>query len=310
MAMVSRPNWKICRVGAECRRQVATGDDVGRVESESEKKEPVLGEVFCANVFGHYIFVHEAMALLSRSGGSGGDGQRGRVVWIGTGEVTSRHFDINDLQGLKSLEAYEHTKRLIDLLILGGNGPAQAEAHKYLAIDSTAHEQQAEKDLEQSLYIVSEQDLSASQASSSRRASSQKSGVDAVPPAMYIAHPGVCLTAIAPLSIFMTWMQIATIYIARWLGSRWHTNTPYKGATSAAWLALTPDEELAREDAERKKWGSMVTRWGEESVVETPVDGWGLGGESKTEAYGDDARMVWKDMEALRKMWTKKVKSE
>jgi 3-keto steroid reductase len=298
VAMVSRPNWKICRVGAQTQLQV-TGDV--RSEEGNASDEPILGEVFCANVFGHYLFVHENLGLLSR--GLTDELSLGRVIWIGTGEVMARHFSIDDIQALKSMEAYEATKRLMDLLILGAQDGAKSEAEQYLTIDATALEQ--ERDIEQSLYIVSEKDLTASSPSSSDVRNSQS--CDTIPPQMYISHPGVCLTAIAPLNFFMTWMQIATIYIARWLGSKWHTNTSYKGATSTVWLTLASEEILIEEKAPLKKWGSMVSRWGKESAVETPVDGWGLEGEAVNEEYSENARKVWKEMESLRKEWTERL---
>jgi 3-keto steroid reductase len=298
VAMVSRPNYKICRVGASTRLQL-TGDVR---DKDGEADEPVLGEVFCANVFGHYIFVHETLGLLSR-GGSNEDHQQGRVIWIGTGEATASHFNLDDFQGLESLESYEHTKRLMDILILGAQNGAQSEANQYLAQDVPSREE--DKDIEHSMYIVSKEDFS--QSSSGSSAPSSQSN-DLTPPKMYITHPGVCLTAIAPLNLFMTWLQIATIYIARWCGSKWHTNTPYKGATSAVWLALASNEALEEENAAVKKWGSMVSRWGKESVTETPVDGWGIAGEEEKGEYGVLARKVWREMEHLRKDWTDRVK--
>jgi len=51
----------------------------------------------------------------------------------------------------------------------------------------------------------------------------------------------------------------------------------------------------------------MVSRWGKESAVETPVDGWGLEGEAVNEEYSENARKVWKEMESLRKEWTERL---
>ncbi|RPB03924.1 hypothetical protein L873DRAFT_1833316 [Choiromyces venosus 120613-1] len=90
--------------------------DVGWVT----KQEGVLsGEevptVFAANVFGHYLLVHEVMDLLA-SGGSGGG--RGRIIWTSSLEAYSWTLSKDDIQGLRASHSYESSKCLTDVLTL------------------------------------------------------------------------------------------------------------------------------------------------------------------------------------------------
>lgn len=75
-----------------------------------------LGEVFTANVFGHYYLAHELMPLL-RNGA-------GRVLWSGSLEAYEWTFDADDLQSLRASHSYEASKRLIDVLALSSGHPA------------------------------------------------------------------------------------------------------------------------------------------------------------------------------------------
>ena len=82
-------------------------------------------------------------------------------------------------------------------------------------------------------------------------------------------------------------MQIA-FYIARWLGSPWHTITAYKGAVAPVWLALASREEIEDLETEggKGKWGSGCDWRGRERVERTGVGGWGIGGR-----VGESGRM-------------------
>ena len=96
------------------------------------------------------------------------------------------------------------------------------------------------------------------------------------------------------------YLMTAAFYLARWVGSPWHTVTAYKGACAPVWLALASQEELdAVEDKEGAgKWGSSVDNWGEERVIRTEVQGWGLGGKVG-DNIGSPKRRRPKDAEDL-----------
>lgn len=78
--------------------------------------QPELGEVFCANVFGHYLLTRELMPLLSRN-----DGPPSRVVWTSSIDAEEKHLDFNDFQAMRSKGPYESSKRITDLMCLGSN---------------------------------------------------------------------------------------------------------------------------------------------------------------------------------------------
>ena len=98
---------------------------------------------------------------------------------------------------------------------------------------------------------------------------------------MYDTHPGVVNTSISGLHWFISIFMVMGMYIARWVGSPWHSVTPYKGAVSAVFAVLAPPSQLSdREAREGKgKWGSSTDVFGNERVVRTEIEGWGYGGE-------------------------------
>ncbi|KAF2153944.1 hypothetical protein K461DRAFT_292637 [Myriangium duriaei CBS 260.36] len=70
--------------------------------------EPALGEVFAANVFGHYLLCHWLGDVL----------RGGRVVWTSSVEVFTHSFEVGDVQGLGTDAAYDSSKRLTEILAL------------------------------------------------------------------------------------------------------------------------------------------------------------------------------------------------
>ena len=121
-------------------------------------------------------------------------------------------------------------------------------------------------------------------------------------------------------------------YLARWVGSPWHTISAYKGACAPVWLALASQEELdtlERRDG-KGKWGSAVDWKGDERVMRTEVEGWGFGGkvrdrpkgemrkgrrrgvkdlsEVEREEFEELGRRCWGQMEDLRKQWEGRLK--
>ena len=93
--------------------------------------------------------------------------------------------------------------------------------------------------------------------------------------------------------------MLGAFYLARWLGSIWHTIDPYVGATAPVWLALASEETLESFEAplsadvssgneskqeqhmiakRASKWGSATDADGRERVERTEVEGWGWEG--------------------------------
>jgi 3-keto steroid reductase len=291
---VTWPEFKLSPVGRLTKSQLAP-PGVAR-----DASEPPLGVVFCANVFGHYMLAHGLMPLLRFC-----DPQTpGRIIWISSVEVSGRDFNPDDLQGLASENAYGHSKRLTDLMALTAEGqPATAKM-----VDSycdTEHTKGANGPI-----TVSSK------------------------PLIYVAHPGICATSIVPLMLPLYWAMLLAMYIARWIGSPWHTITVEAAACAPVWLALGPenDQEGNASDKDRHgvKWGSATDRWGSVRVAKTDVEGWGLDGSGMpvdwwakggrgrmrgakdanredVETFVEEGAKVWREMEQLRKEWEERL---
>lgn len=207
---------------------------------EASSEEPPLGEVFSANVFGHYMLVHWLMPILWRSNDA-------RIVWLSSLEAYEYSFDIRDLQGITSLQAYESSKRLTDILVLSSELP--------------------ETKVDFARFLENGRSKAVGMPLGER-------------PKMYVCHPGIVATSIFPLPFILNLLMTAAFYLARLLGSMWHTCSAYKGACAPVWLALSPRSTMdgfeKREG--QAKWGSAVDQFGEERAEPTEVDHWGYGG--------------------------------
>ncbi|KAL8733080.1 MAG: hypothetical protein Q9181_003701 [Wetmoreana brouardii] len=273
---VTYPTFKVSGVGDTTAPQVWDAS-----LSTTQQEQPALGDVFCSNVFGHYLLVHGIASLLSNSSTT-----PGRILWVGSLEAYESTFSTSDIQGLSSSSAYESSKRLTDILALSSTLPSTQPFVRQFLPPAANHR----------------------------------------PPRQYVAHPGICATNIVPLHWILVYIMTAAFYLARWIGSPWHTVTAYKGACAPVWLALVSQEELdAIEEKEGAgKWGSGVNNRGEERVLRTEVQGWGVGG-----SVGDNVglpkrrrprevldlsnegrerfellgRECWQSMERLRQEW-------
>ena len=286
---VTWPNFKIARVGVANERQTKS------------EEEPVLGEVFCANVLGHYMLAHNVTPLLEQARAPDGPG---RIVWVTSIEATYKFFNVDDIQGLRSHAPYESSKALTDILALTSDLPSVSP----WAEDSF---------------------LRSSDISNKKSESKTKDEL----PVTYLAHPGICSTSIVPLILPLVWAMEATFYFARLLGSPWHPISTYIGACAPVFLALASKNAIDAEEAPYRqagggkvKWGSTSTLFGTGGYASTETDGWGHGGvigrpvveadrrrqrkrgaidltRDDKEHFEDMARQCWKQMEELRIQW-------
>lgn len=244
---VSWPAFKIARTGEVTEPQTGL------------ETEPRLGSVFCANVFGHYMLAHNVVPLLKKSGRPNGPG---RVVWVSSLEATVNMFDIDDIQGLRSQAPYESSKALTDILAVTSNLPSAAPWVK-------------------SFYSVDKPKAIANGNANGTQDDKQPGPT----PNIYLSHPGICGSGILPLNLPLFYLMLSAFWMARILGSPWHTLSTYLGACAPVWLALSPQSVLdnaespyARAGGGRVKWGSSCSRFGCDQPVSTEVDGWGYGG--------------------------------
>lgn len=217
---------------------------------------------------------------------SNATGTPGRIVWISSLEAYPSLFSISDIQGLSSPSAYESSKRLTDVLALSSSLSSTQPFVRHFLPPPRDHG----------------------------------------PPKQYVAHPGICATNIVPFHWILVYLMTAAFYVARWVGSPWHTVTAYKGACAPVWLALASQEELdALEDNEGVgKWGSGINVRGQERPTRTEVHGWGMGGKvgdnvglpkRKRPREAEDltkedrerfellGRECWQSMERMREQW-------
>ena len=321
ISAVTWPTFKIGTVGEITEPQRVLRDSFKDVRGLPDATPP-LGQVFTSNVFGHYILCHSLVPLLRASP------DQGRIVLISSIEPSPSHFNINDIQGLKSDKSYESSKRLTDILVLTSSlpgtkpfiqrflsGPTSTSSH---TVRSPSEGQILELGAPSSGIVLADNEYQPSFNMS---------------PKIYLCHPGVCATSIVPLPLILTYAMMLGFLIARWLGSPWHTSTAYKGACAPVWLTLTEQEEL--EDMEQKdgkaKWGSCTDRAGYERVMRTVVEGWGLGGrmgeeklakrkgtrpgtlevtKEDREDFEQLGRDCWGQMEALRLEWAARMEGK
>lgn len=265
-----------------------------------DEEEPPLGEVFCANAFGHYILCHELMPLLRLSTRDSGRG--GKIIFIGSIDGLAKYFDIEDIQGLAAREegdAYGSSKRLFDYMVM----TSQSASTRRYTQSFYDHPAVADK--------------------------------NAAPPTLYLAHPGIFGSDILPTHVVLACMWTLLSYLIRILGSPWHVVTSYSAATAPTWVALTDDEVLEDMGGSSIKWGSSVDRRGEERVKMTEIEGWGWNGQTGAKAqlhglssgekrlgrrrnavdvtqkelveFEETGIEVWRQMEELRNDWDRRL---
>ena len=294
---VTYPPYKIAARGRITPRQL----ELNGSTSKSAREEPPLGEVFCANTLGHYMLAHYLMPLLRRSR------QQGRIIWISSLEAYADAFSLQDFQGLVSDSPYEASKRLTDVLALSSKSHAASPYTKQFfdgRLENTRGTSQSPGSSDDYDQLLS--------------------------PTMHVCQPGVCATAIFPLAIFLQWAMFASMYLARWMGSVWHSCTPYKGACAPVWLALASQQTIDRLESDDGpgKWGSATDVFGRERVERTEVEGWGWSGKvgeirgpararkrgaqdltrEQREEFDVLGRDCWAQMEEVREEWESRLK--
>ncbi|KAL2824845.1 hypothetical protein BJY01DRAFT_230364 [Aspergillus pseudoustus] len=293
---VTWPTFKLAPVGMIIDNQTKIVTD----------KEPRLGTVFCANVFGHYMLTHNVMPLLHRSGSPN---RPGRVVWVSSLEASSKFLNIDDIQGLRTPAPYEASKALTDVLSLTAQLPSTAPWTKsFYSVDPKTENDSTE--------------------------------TASTPPNTYLSHPGICSTGIVPLHPILFYCMLAAFWLARLLGSPWHTLSTYLGACAPTWIALSSQSELDAAEAPyvahgggKVKWGSSATLFGVDKPASSEVEGWGHGGVVGPAVIEEDrlrrrkrgardataeekelfeylGRQCWRQMEELRQQWDELLDEE
>lgn len=117
----------------------------------------------------------------------------------------------------------------------------------------------------------------------------------------YLVHPGFCSTNIVAETMHPTLVPLigplwtSIFYLARSLGSHFHTATAYNGAYAAARVAIDP--EVYNNNT---KWGSAGAWDGQSLVLDTKYD----------EIDASMATQVVKEMNDLRDQWTRRLSTK
>ncbi|KAG8530926.1 uncharacterized protein KY384_004283 [Bacidia gigantensis] len=258
------PTYKITSIGDLTESQEAIDGTL-----EDEEKEVPLGQIFASNVLGHYILTHLLFPILSAAP------EGGRIIFISSLEAYAHAFSLDDFQGLQTAKSYESSKRLADLLVLTSDLSSTSPfTTRFLAPPAS-----------NPLKGIQLHDNAPSSSSSSDRGIELADHTNSYPampskPALYVAHPGICQTSFVPMPAILVFFASLAFYLARLLGSPWHTVSSYKGAVAPVWLALASRDEIDDLETEggKGKWGSGCDWLGREKVVRTGVKGWGVGG--------------------------------
>jgi len=329
---VTRPRFKIGSLGKVCKpliqrypttmgKQLGTEEqgkesmDKGMLDKEQEayntqsdstsEAEPPLGEIFTANVFGHYMLGHYLSPIIAL----GCAPQGGRIIWVSSVEADLGAFDghaDDDIMGLKSDVVYEDMKRLVDILALTADlESTRPWVDGYFSASSTTTGNTSEDNtssLSDPTSTIQTQTRPAKEETLQQRRHHH----------MYLTHPAICMTEVLPQPIYIKITTFFIFWLARLFGSIWHPIQPYKGAVSAVWVALADastlesfeedgnassssttapklKDEAGDEDEKggkrerykytgKGKYGSATNGWGVERVERTEVDGWGYDG--------------------------------
>ncbi|KAI1777098.1 hypothetical protein F4818DRAFT_336333 [Hypoxylon cercidicola] len=286
------PSFKKALPAAVLDQQKLLGDSGS---SDLKSEPPELAEVFCANIFGHYVLAHELLPLLSRSSP---DEPQGRIIWTSTIDAGTEHLRFDDFQARRYSPPYESSKRITDLLSLTVDLPSVKKmSGRFFASPSAADKP--------------------------------------IKPRFYLSHPGVVCSPLFPLNWFLFWAYWYAMLLARWCGSSWHPVKAYLGACASVWLALADQETLDALNAERSKWGASCTPLGYAAPKKTEIEGWAWEGrvedrealekddpsagvlrksrgrkwdaveltEEKRADFEEDGRKCWAELERLRTAW-------
>lgn len=260
-------------------------------------KEPPLGEIFCANVFGHYLLSHELMPLLSKIDSAS------RVIWTSSLEAVRESFDISDIQGLRTSRSYESCKYLTDLLALTSNLPSTQPWVKNFLDSSTDGNSQTKPNI-----YVSHPGIC---------------GTSILPLALPLFY--LMLSSFWLARMFGSPWHVMSSYRGA-CASVWLSLSPQSVLDEA-------EDKYKRLGGGKVKWGSSCDRSGRLNVACTEVEGWGYGGlvggpvfeedksrrrkpgakdlttEGKVE-FEELGRKSWQEMEQLRVQWVALLSEE
>ena len=244
------PEFMVCDVGALAPRQIAGYGKVHTFE------EPRLGQVFTANVLGHYMLTHWLSPLLR---------PESRIVWIGSISSTNENFSLDDMQGFGANKAYEASKRLTDLLVLSSELPSTKRYMDDFLPTPSPRSSTAARTLSKPKMYVAHPGVIATNIS----------GLNAF------------------ISVFMLMaLYIVRLIGSPWHPIDPYKGA----ISAVYALLSPASQLPALEQNEGKgKWGSSTSVFGEERVARTEVEGWGYTGVVGAQVPHGAVRAKWPD---------------
>ncbi|MCJ1414255.1 3-keto-steroid reductase [Xylographa parallela] len=271
-------------------KDATESSDISTLSSTSPgASEPPLGEIFSANIFGHYLLAHALTPLLAH-----GSYPPARIICVSSLDTPDHAFSLTDLQGLTTTQAYHSSKRLTDILALTAALPtSKPYADKFFTPPGASRPLAPHP-----RFYVCHPGISATD----------------IFPLVFVLKWMKILTFYVARWLGSPWHNISTRKGACapvWLA-----------------LATQETLDGLEEQGGLGKWGSATDAGGSERVRRTEVDGWGYGGKvgqgteygqrgrrrgakeltvEDREAFEDLGREAWKEMEALREEWEERL---
>jgi len=214
----------------------------------------------------------------------------GRVIWTSSMTAEKACFDLQDWQGLESVQPYESSKWVTDLVAIRLNdvwsGRSSSGPDEKSLSDSTSSSA-SESNITQTSSIASRR--------VTRSSSKQAFGsLDTTPKKHIISittHPGVVASGIGGLAFWIVLLRVGVHYLVRLIGESSQTITSYHGALSNSYVALkTPVDKLDP----RSRYGSRVKTLGQEFLEVKKV----------LEYEEGQAKVVMDELEKLRLKFT------
>ncbi|KAF9273275.1 hypothetical protein BGZ68_001663 [Mortierella alpina] len=251
------------------------------VQPKQHLTEDGLGNVLACNVFGHYLMIKGLEDVLSRT-----EDDPGRVIWTSSMTAEKASFDIQDWQGLESVQPYESSKWVTDLVAIRLNdvwsGRISGESDSVSSSVSESNISQIDNSVANRRVTRS----SSKQAFASPTWNAPKKHIISI-----TTHPGVVASGIGGLAFWIVLLRVGAHYFVRLIGEASQTITSYHGALSNSYVALkTPVDKLDP----RSRYGSCVKPFGQEFLEVKKV----------LEYEEGQAKVVMDELEKLRLKFT------
>ena len=278
---VTYPSFSTGSIGLLTRPQL----DPLSAGNKSFSEEPPLGQIFTANIFGHYLLAHALTPLLSRA-----SPDAGRIIGVSSLEALGSYFSLSDLQGLAIEKVYGSSKRLTDILFLTAAMPA---TKPYVESFFTTPKDSKPLHPQPRFYVC--------------QPGICKTGIFPLP---------LVMVWVQTLALYIArWLGSPWHPISTYKGAV----SPVWLA-----LAAQETLDGIEKQGGVGKWGSSTDALGRERVRRTEVDGWGYGGrileerhygsrgrrrgvkdvtKEDKEEFEELGRVCWKAMEQLRVEW-------